>query len=173
MKWKVNTSNAGKLEEFERHLGQVEAIKLDLKEPDSDLMTVIRYKASQFENVLVDDTSLAVEGETVGANIRWFLNDLPKFLGKKATFTCLLAICRNGQVEIYTGETSGKIVKPVGQSFGFNNYFLPDGAAQTFGEFIPDHLNPRYLAIMKLKAGRPTRIEQTLKVWLGPFQNDG
>jgi inosine/xanthosine triphosphate pyrophosphatase family protein len=170
MKWKVNSSNVNKLEEFGRHLGLVESIKLDLEEPDSDALTVIRYKASQFDEVLVDDTSLFVEGENVGANIRWLLDDLPRHVGKSATFVCLIAIHRNQQVEIFKGEVKGKIVESRGNSFGFNNYFLPEGAQKTFGEYLPDELNPRYLALSQLKAEKPYSLEPPLKVWSGPFQ---
>lgn len=170
MKWKVNSSNANKLEEFGRHLGPVESIKLDLEEPDAEPLTVIRYKASQFDEVLVDDTSLFVDGEDVGANVRWLLGDLPRYIGKGATFICLIAIRRNQQVEIYKGEVRGKIVEPRGNSFGFNNYFLPDASEKTFGEHLPDDLNPRYLAVLQLKANKPYRIERQLKVWTGPFQ---
>lgn len=169
---KINTSNPDKLAEFKRYLPDIEAIKKDLQEPDSDLITIIRYKASQFEGVLVDDTSLHIAGESVGANIRWLLNDLPKYVGKKATFTCLLAIHRNHQIEIFKGEVRGTIVEPRGNSFGFNNYFLPEGTEKTFGEEIPEQLNPRFLAISQFKQQKPFATEKPLKEWSGPFQAD-
>lgn len=171
MQWQINTSNPGKLSEFKEFFGaDVEVIQKDLEEPDADPITVVRYKASQFENVIVDDVSLYIEGETVGANIRWLLDQLPKYVGKKAKFVCLIAIKRNNKVEIYEAEQKGEIVAPKGDSYGFNNYFLPDGADKTFGEHKPNHLNPRWAAVQKLLAGRPTQVEEPLLAWTGAFQ---
>ncbi len=172
MGWRINTSHPGKLEEFRRYLGDVEVVRLDLREPDADAVTVARYKASQFDGVLVDDTSLFVEGADVGVNVRWLLERLPEFEGRRATFVCLLAIRRGDRVEIFEGRTSGRLVAARGGSFGFNRHFLPDGNDRTFGEEIPDALNPRYLAVQALLAAAPTRVESPLPTWDGPFQAD-
>lgn len=170
MSWKINTSNANKLDEFRRYLGEVESIRLDLQEPNADDLTVIRYKASQFENVLVDDTSLFIEGESVGVNIRWLLDKLPDFIGKRATFVCLLGIRRGNKVEIYEGKTEGTIVPACGDSFGFNNHFLPIGSSKTLGEVIPNEINPRFIAVTNLLNGKPKYIEPLLSNWGGSFQ---
>ncbi|HVJ64142.1 MAG TPA: non-canonical purine NTP pyrophosphatase [Bdellovibrionota bacterium] len=169
--WKVNTSNASKLAEFRKYLGEVEATPHDLEEPDADLYTVIQYKASQFEGVIVDDTSLEIDGVAAGVNIRWLLETLDQHIGKRAEFTCLLGICRGDQVSIFEGRTRGHIVAPCGDSFGFNNSFLPEGAERTFGEEIPDALNPRKLAIDALLAERPAKVLPSLKTWDGKFQS--
>ncbi len=170
MKWKVNTSNVGKLQEYRKYLGDVEAISKDLPEPDADLVTIVRFKASQFENVIVDDVALDVDGADVGAHIRWKLDQLNQWIGRKATFVCVLGIHREDRVEIFRAEAKGKLVTPRGDSFGFNPYFLPEGGSKTFGEEIPDSLNPRSLAIQDLKGSKPWRIEPALLSWPGTFQ---
>ena len=61
--WILNTSNQGKRSEFQRLFAQhglsLTTQQIDLKEIDSDPVTVVVHKASQLEEeVLVEDTSL-------------------------------------------------------------------------------------------------------------------
>lgn len=170
--WQVNTSNPNKLAEFEKYLGEVKSISQDIKEPDSDPLTVIQYKASQFENVIVDDVALDIEGEDIGVNIKWYLDNLDQFIGKRASFCCYLGIHRDNQIKIFKGECKGSIVSQRGTSFGFNNFFLPDGEKLTFGELIPDHINPRKIALDHLLNNKPIEQRELLKHWSGAFQNE-
>lgn len=171
MIWHVNTSNSGKLAEYKKYLGeQIQSIQQDLAEPDADALTIIRYKASQFESVIVDDVSLVVEGEDVGTNIRWLLEDLPRFVGKSAQFICDVGIHRSSKVEIYRGVTEGKLVEPRGEGYGFNPYFLPDTASLTLAEKMEDDLNARKRALDHLLAKRVWKIEEPLFHWSGKFQ---
>ena len=56
-------------------------------------MSVAIHKASQLgEYVISEDTSLDIEGEQVGINVKWMMNELPKFVGKRAVWTVYLAI---------------------------------------------------------------------------------
>ncbi len=71
----LNTSNPGKLKEFERLFGQhgasLQTTYVDLEEIDADPITVAVHKASQLEEgVIIEDTSLEIEGADVGMNIR-------------------------------------------------------------------------------------------------------
>ncbi|HVJ63625.1 MAG TPA: non-canonical purine NTP pyrophosphatase [Bdellovibrionota bacterium] len=168
--WKVNTSNRDKLREFEKYLGSVSSQTTDLDEPDADLITVIQYKASQFDQVVVDDTSLEIDGVEAGVNIKWLLAELPSLIGRRASFTCLLGIARNSQVEVFRGEVAGTIVSARGDSFGFNNHFLPTGRLKTFGEEIPADLNPRKIAVDRLLSGEAWKTLPLLKTWDGKFQ---
>lgn len=171
MIWRVNTSNSGKLAEYKKYLGEsIEVIQKDLPEPDADALSIIRYKASQFENVIVDDVSLDIEGEAVGAHIKWQLENLPEHIGKKAWFVCYLGIHRNDQVEIFRGITKGRIVSSRGEGFGFNPFFLPSGADKTLAEQMTDQVNARKKAIDQLLLGRPWKTELPLKNWDGQFQ---
>lgn len=171
MKWKVNTSNPGKLAEYQKYLGNVLSEQRDLAEPDADIVTIIRYKASQFsEPVLVDDVSLEINDAHPGTLIRWHLDQLSTHVGKTAEFTCLVGIRRQENVHIFRGCTRGTITMPRGQSFGFNNYFLPEGLQKTFGEEIPPQRNPRKLALDQLLLDKPYVVEPLLQTWSGPFQ---
>lgn len=170
--FRINTSSAGKLAEFKKFLGaDVEAFSKDLPEPDSDPITVVRFKASQFENVIIDDTSLDIDGADVGVRVRWLLEDLHQHLGKKAVFVCLIGIQRNQKVEIYKGEMPGRIVLPRGNDgFGFNSMFEPIGSNKTYAEYKPDHLNARYLAVQKFLKSEIFLTGEPLKTWTGSFQ---
>jgi len=170
MVWKVNSSNLGKLEEYRRFLGDVESIQMDLPEPDADALTIIRYKASQFNDVIVDDVVLDVEGADLGTQIRYRLPELDSHIGRSARFTCLIGVRRENRVFIFRGEQTGTIVSPRGHSFGFNPYFQPDGTTKTFGEEIPENSNPRFRALQALKKNEPWRIEEILLEWSGSFQ---
>lgn len=170
--YKVNTSNPVKLIEFRKYLkSEIIVEKKDLDEPDADPITVIQYKASQFNEVLVDDTSLDVEGENVGVNIRWLLKSLPQMAEKKATFVSLIGIRMGEEVHIFKGEVHGKIVAARGKNFGFLPYFLPDGVDKTMGEEIIDEYNARYYAIKNFIEGKPFKILPPLEKWDGNFQH--
>jgi inosine/xanthosine triphosphate pyrophosphatase family protein len=125
------SSNEDKLNEFKR-LG-LKNIKIekgrDLKEVDADDITVITYKAKDAgKNRLVEDTSLNIEGETVGVNIRWMLNNLKKFENKKAEWVVLLGLNTGKEIKIFKGKIDGIIVNPniiPQNAFGFDPYFVP------------------------------------------------
>jgi inosine/xanthosine triphosphate pyrophosphatase family protein len=167
----INTSSQGKIEEFKKFLGNhIEFVKEDLKEPDSDPLTIIRYKASQFENILVDDTSLEIPGAEIGSNIKWVIDQLGEYEGKTALFICLLGIQKENKIYVYKGEVSGTIVKPRGIGFGFNPYFKPLGAAKTYAEDKPNSSNARYLAVQSFILGKAAEILEPLPDWDGLFQ---
>lgn len=170
----INTSNPGKLAEYKEYLGEdnVIAQSIDLPEPKADPLTIIQYKASQFDRVLVDDVSLDIEGMDVGVNIRWVLKELdsPAFWGRRCVYTCLIAMHESDEVKIYRGSVPGVLVAPRGDCFGFGRYFLPDGTDLTLGEFMDPRYNARYLAVEEFKYDRPFVIMPKLKDWPGEFQ---
>ena len=173
--WVVNTANPGKMAEFERYFARlagarVQALRRDLREPDADEVTIMRYKASQFDGVIVDDTSLEVEGARVGTNVKWLVPELERFEGHKATFVCLVGLRRGGKVELYRGETRGTLTRKRGESFGFLPYFIPEGRFKTFAEEWPDELNPRLHAVRDLLEGRPWQVCEPLEQWDGAWQ---
>lgn len=174
--WKLNTSNPGKFEEFKRlfaqHGSPLETSHIDLKEIDADPIKVIAHKASQLgENVIVEDTSLDVEGADVGINIRWLLDHLTEFAGRKAEWTVLLAFRQNNQIYIYKGSVSGIIVPPRGQAgFGFDPVFLPNGSTQTLAESKPDLFNARAKAVESLLEGKAWTQHPVIEHWEGPWQ---
>lgn len=175
-KWKINTSNLGKFEEFKRLFAKydatLEATHIDLKEIDADLVSVIAHKASQLdENTIVEDTSLEIEGEAIGANIRWFLDHLHQYIGRKAEWIVLLAYHKDEDVYIYRGIVPGKIVEARGEKgFGFDPVFLPDGAEKTLAEAKPDSISARAFAVEALMKNQVWKIHPAIKTWNGPWQ---
>lgn len=168
--FRVNTSNELKIAEFRRFFGNVISEKHDLAEPDADPITIIRFKASQFDRVIIDDTSLEIEGEDFGPKIKWRLHDLGNQIGKSADFVCFLAIKLESNVYVYKGEIKGTIVEPKGTPYGFLHYFRPNGASKTLAEDLPDHLNARFYAAKNLLSGDYFGVFDPLYKWDGPFQ---
>lgn len=102
-------------------------LQKDVREIVADPLSVVIHKASQLgEYVIVEDTSLDIEGEQVGINVKWMLDSLTNFIGKKALWNVYLAILVEfsfvyyiqieGKVHIYRGQIIGKIVNPRGDS---------------------------------------------------------
>lgn len=174
--YKLNTSNPGKLEEFRiffnRYGCELEISEVDLDEVDSDPLTVITHKASQLdERILVEDTSLDIEGADVGINVRWLIDDLEKYLGKKAVWTVLLAYRLDDQVHIFKGEVQGTIVQLRSNGgFGFDPYFLPNGSTKTLAEEKPDQFNARSLAVEALMNNQRFVTRSPLYQWDGSWQ---
>lgn len=174
--WKLNTSNPGKFEEFKRlfarYGSELETSHIDLDEIDADPIQVVAHKASQLgENIVVEDTSLDIEGASVGVNIRWLLDHLPEYKGRKAEWIVLLAVHQGNEVHIYKGSVKGTIVLPKGVGgFGFDPVFLPDGASTTLAESKPDRFNARAKAVEALLKGDIYTKHPLIEKWEGPWQ---
>lgn len=174
--WKLNTSNQGKFEEFKRLFANhgiiLETSHLDLKEIDSDPIQVVAHKASQLgENVIVEDTSLDIEGASFGIHIRWLLEHLTAYVGRSAEWTVLLAFREGNQIDIYKGTVFGTIVSPKGSAgFGFDPIFLPNGSTETLAESKPDRFNARAKAVESLLKGELWMTHPLIKSWDGPWQ---
>jgi XTP/dITP diphosphohydrolase len=174
--WKLNTSNRNKFEEFKRLFAQygcsLEATHIDLKEINADPLSVIAHKAGQVEeNVLVEDTSLEIEGASIGIHVRWLLEHLTEYVDRQAHWKVLLAYRRGNKVFVYKGNISGTIVEPQGIShFGFDPVFLPHGATETLAESKPDQFNARAKAVEALMQGKVWVTCPPLKEWEGPWQ---
>lgn len=173
---KINTSNEGKLKEYKRlfakHGIDLIPTAIDLEEIDADPETVIIHKASQQEEeVLVEDTSLEVEGAEVGVNIRWLLDGLDSYLGKEAKWILFLAYRKRDQIFLYKGEVLGTIVKPVSsEGFGFDPYFLPKGATKTLAEEKGDSVNARAHAVEAFISKKSHAVADAIYKWEGPWQ---
>jgi XTP/dITP diphosphohydrolase len=177
-KWKLNTSHLGKFEEykhlFANHGIILDASHIDLPEIDSEPINVVVHKASQLEDhILVDDTSLEVEGASVGIHVRWLLEHLPNYVGHQALWTTLLAYRESHKVHIYRGSIPGKIVEPQGTAgFGFDSVFLPDGSPATLAQYKPDHFNARAKAVEAFVKDVLWTIRPIIEEWKGPWQID-
>jgi XTP/dITP diphosphohydrolase len=174
--WKLNTSNQGKFQEFKRLFAKygntLETSHTDLKEIEADPIKVVAHKASQLgENIIVEDTSLDIEGASIGVNIRWLLDLLAEYAGRKAEWTVLLALRQDNQVYIYKGSVSGIIVEPRGTTgFGFDSVFLPNGSNHTLAESKPDAFNARVKAVASLLQGNVWTKHSIIENWEGPWQ---
>ncbi len=174
--WTLNSSNQGKLHEFEqlfaKHGITLFSSTQDLKEIQADPITVVVHKASQMgEEILVEDTSLDIEGEEVGINVRWLLDHLPAFVGRKARWRALLAYLKKGSVYVYEGVVDGVIVPPRGKGgFGFDPVFLPNTSEQTLAEAKPSHVNARAKVVEALLQDKPIAVVPPIKRWDGPWQ---
>lgn len=174
---KLNTSNKGKFEEFKRlfeaYGHELEMSNIDLPEIDADPITVVAQKASQVgEGVIVEDTSFEVEGVLVGINVRWMLDHLPEYAGKKAVWTALLAYRSGDKILIYQGKIPGMIVQPRGlNGFGFDSVFLPDGSNETLAESKPDRFNARAKAVEALIKNDLLTMNALIQKWDGPWQH--
>lgn len=175
--WMLNTSNPGKFEEFKRLFAKYESVleasHVDLQEIDADPIQVVAHKASQLgDRIIVEDTSLDIEGADVGINIRWLLDHLSEYAGRKAEWTVLLAFRQGDQISIFKGTVSGVIVKSRGvDGFGFDPVFLPEGATETLAESKPDVFNARAKAVEAFIKGEPWAIHPVMKTWDGPWQD--
>jgi len=174
--WHLNTSNLGKLTEFQRLFAKYDMILLsthfDLHEVEADPITVVAHKASQLDDlIIVEDTSLDIEGASVGVNVRWLIDHLEDYIGRKAVWTVLLAYHQRDDVFIFKGEVRGMIVPSRGEmGFGFDPVFLPEGSNQTLAESKPDEVNARALAVDALIQGHLHCIEKAIHEWEGPWQ---
>lgn len=177
-KWKLNTSNTGKYDEFKRLFAEygydLETTHTDLKEIDADPLTVIAHKASQLEeNILVEDTSLEIVGSSVGIHVRWLMDHLSEYTGRQAHWKVLLAYRKNNKVFIYKGSISGMIVEPQGENgFGFDPIFLPEGATQTLAETKPNQFNARAKAVEALIKNKVWMTSPLIKEWSGAWQQE-
>ena len=170
---RLNTSNLSKLKEFQSlGLPELKVTNIDLQEPDATPIEVIASKATQIgSDILVEDTSLDIEGEDIGVNIKWLQDSLHLYLGKEAVFRVLLGIQRDGRVLIYKGEVKGQIVEPSGDGFGFDPFFKPYGSDQTLAEFKPTWFNSRALAVQAFIRGDVFETSPLLH-WNGQWQNE-
>lgn len=174
--WKINSSNPLKVKEFNRLFADygytVSMTKINLKEINADPIKVAVHKATQVaENILIDDTSLDVEGANIGVNLKSMINRLTDYVGRQATWRVTLAYRIADIVVLYQGVVKGKLVAPQGGE-GFEAVFLPDGATETLAQNKPDEFNARALAVKSLLSEEPLLIESAITEWDGPWQQN-
>ena len=106
---------------FQGHNITLDRTSIDIKEIESDPFTVVAHKATQAgDHVLIEDTSLDIEGAEVGINIRWVMSNIEQYIGRKAVWTVLLGYKDGESIYIYKGVTNGHLVAPrVHSDFGY------------------------------------------------------
>lgn len=180
---KLVTSNMNKIKEYRRFgLSNLTCeLGKDLKEIDADDITVVLYKSKDAgEGNIVEDTSLHIEGENCGINIRWLLNDIYKFEGKKAIWKVLLGLNHDSCIYIFEGVILGTIINKENynqDAFGFDDYFIPDGESITLYDLEQmdekDLFSARKLAALNLLNNQYVRKVKIsdLPEWTGNYQN--
>jgi len=181
--YKLISSNENKLNEFRRfgiHNIGIEKGR-DLAEVDSDPLTVIIYKALEAGAFrIVEDTSLHVEGEDVGANVKWMLDNLDVYEGKKAKWETLVARNDGERIDVFRGVIEGVLVhrfdEPKG--FGFDGFFVPNGSDKTLYELEEqgnkDNFSARKNAIDAWLKGNVYHVcsIKNIHPWTGNMQNN-
>jgi XTP/dITP diphosphohydrolase len=171
-KYKLNTSATHKLQEFRDFGIDMDFTCVDLKEPMSDDMDVIASKATQIgPDVLVDDTTLDIEGADIGVLLKWKKDEIKNHIGKPATVTVNIGVWDSDEqrVLVYVGLVKGEIVEKRGEGHSYEPWFQPYGAEKTLGEEKPYQYNPRAKAISNLKRKKPKAILNPL-YWKGKWQ---
>lgn len=125
----------------------------------------------EFQNKVFCCDNLELLGKLPNNHVNLIYCDILYGTGKKARFVCSLAIKRGSEIFVFTGEVSGKIVSPVGNSFGFDNSFLPDDSIYTLGQQKDNSVNARYLAIQNFLNNNSTKIYSNLSDWIGDYQS--
>ena len=179
----LGTSSQGKLDEYNSFgLSLKNKIIPDAPEVLGTEEEVIIYKALNFgENILVEDTSLHVEGEDFGVNIKWLIKELhqnQKYDGKKASWLVYLGLIYQKQLYLTKEEVKGSICTKKGnkQAFGFDSVFIPDGEVESLWELkqknYKDKHSARKKAITKLLNQQFDKVipVETIPMWTGKYQ---
>ena len=138
----LGSSNQSKINEYNNFGLNLKTLTIkDLKEVDGSELEVIIHKVLELgeENIIVEDTSLQVEGSNVGVNAKWLMDSLHTnqiYNNRKATWTVYIGLKCNDQIYVFTSSTTGVISqsKAHNRSFGFDAIFIPDGSDKTLFE---------------------------------------
>jgi inosine/xanthosine triphosphate pyrophosphatase family protein len=138
-------------------------------------LVVAQKATSAGVNVLIEDTSLDVDGADVGVNVRWIMDNLKNLIGRRAVWRVMLGVLRpDNKVYVYEGITTGTIVPARGDSaFGFDPVFLPHASTKTLAEDKPDSVNARCKAVESMFRNDPAAIHCPIKKedWKGKWQH--
>lgn len=177
------SSSQGKLREY-KSFGLNLNLKpmADLPEVQGTEEEVITYKSIQAgENLLVEDTSLQVEGVDVGVNIKWLLKEIknnPNFEGRKATWVVNLGLVYEGNLFLVEAKTKGNISLLGADlpAFGFDGIFIPEGENDNLFNLdtqgLKNKYSPRKKAIDLFLGGKYSKVVPIADIspWTGPYQ---
>lgn len=181
----LRTSNPNKLAEFQRYGLSIRAEQgPDLPEVAGTPTQVVMYKAlAAGPWVLVEDTSLDVEGFDAGVNIRWVLDEItaklaanPGIAGPKALWRVMLAYHDGDRMHVAQAELHGTLIgSPRGGGHSFDPYFVPGKLISTLGELedagVKDLISPRCTAVKRLLAGNCSSFAvSSIPEWTGAYQ---
>jgi len=184
---KFVTSNEFKIKEIKRILPNVEIVKgKDLKEVKGTSEEVAIYKALEAgKGFVIEDTILEIKNNKKWeelVEIKWLIDDLQKYIGKKAKWIVTFAYNDGKYITLYKGVIEGTIGNPYKvdgkiRGYGFDPYFYIDfknTLAKLDKEGRKDDFSARQkalLAIKKNKKFKKIKISEIPK-WTGNYQNE-
>lgn len=183
MRPKLMTSNPSKIAEFTR-LGidaDIGSPTPDLREALAEPLFISAQKAYACgPGSLCEDTRLDVEGAELGVLVKFGMDELESFKGRRARFACCLALATETEALVWEGYIDGVIGEARGPAgFGFDQRFHPDGAGGlSLSELSQagrkDDFSARARACALFKSSEPTKRFplQELAAYQGPWQTD-
>lgn len=182
----LGSSNLSKIKEYQEFGLDIKTKTIpDLKEVDGTELEVILHKIKDLntENVILEDSTLTVTGESVGVNTKWLISDLkdnPKYNNKSAKWKIYLGFVQNKRIYVFESQVDGSISqeRKNNQAFGFDSIFIPEKSSETLFELKnkgqKDLFSARKMAIMKLLNKTPSYVMELcdLKEWTGSYQNE-
>ncbi|MFA5405940.1 MAG: non-canonical purine NTP pyrophosphatase [Candidatus Nanoarchaeia archaeon] len=152
------TGNKDKFEEASALIPDLKQLDIDLPEiQEMDSKMIIEAKLSEAlkhysGEFIVDDTSVYLDclNGLPGPLIKWFLKalgrqgiyDLCNKLGNyQATAKTIVGYTDGKDIKFFEGELSGIVVPPVGDHFGWDPIFKPDGYDKTLSLMSVDERN--------------------------------
>ncbi|ABL87793.1 dITPase [Pyrobaculum islandicum DSM 4184] len=164
MKIRVVTGNPHKLLEISKILAPfgISVERLDVKKieiQDDDVINIAKNAAEILcpiygDFIVVEDTGLYIGAlggfpgpyaeyvyRTIG--LKGLLKLMEGIVDRRAVFKCAAAICVEGTVHIFIGETQGYITRePRGnRGFGYDPVFVPEGETLTYAEMDEETKN--------------------------------
>lgn len=181
-KLKLVSSNENKLKEFKRFgLTDISIEKgLDLKEVDGEALDVIVYKSKDAgKGTIVEDTSLVIDGAYIGVNVRWLLDNIHEYAGRKASWKVLIGLNDGKSIRLFRGKINGHISKTETElkGFGFDSLFVPEGSDKNLYELeqegLKDEFSARRMAVNELVADNYSIAFalDSIPIWEGSYQN--
>jgi len=140
-----------------------------------DMYKIVKDQIPPKASIAIEDTSLDVNGEDVGGNIRWLINELDKFVGKKATVTICVGVCDGKYVKVYKADLKGKMISPTVNGYGFDPYVEIDGIPLSYiakNKRLSDKYSLRKRIVAKMKKDDYVEIfdVDNIKPWTGKYQ---
>ena len=165
------TGNRGKFEEVKSVISDVKQIDFDLPEiQELDARKIIEAKLMEARGkydgeLICEDTSIYLDclNGLPGPLIKWFMKSLgnkgiyelvKKYGDFGATAKTIIGYSNGKHIEFFEGSVKGKIASPMGEGFGWDPIFQPDGSNKTFGEMDmheKNEISMRRAALEKLK----------------------
>ncbi len=193
----VATTNRSKLDEFRRILPDIEVagVKLDIEEIQSldpykvvEHKAIAAYEANDYNPILVEETSLALRGlgGRPGAYIKDFCEEaeMRRMIAegwlqgrdRRALAKVLIAVYDGADVQIREGATAGTIADSLRgvKGFGWDDMFIPAGAARTFAEMSDDEKDEHSMRRKALEAlrDRPFALGQGVFMIPEPYRQE-